>query len=170
MAGENPILQKVGTGIVIYLESKSKTNLSEMGRDLHLSYSHLYYVIRDLEQRGVVKTEKAGRQKIVELTENGKILAELLRQIREILKGRSIKPNIRQVSRTKNRREISKIEIYGEKVDKILEKYNSTEKISAKDARALGRLRKLLLRTRPRNKRLSELRKQILDKIGRVGI
>jgi len=170
MAGENPILQKVGTEIVIYLKNNSKTNLSEMGRDLHLSYSHLYYVIRDLEQRGVLRTEKAGREKIVELTENGEILAELLRNIKEILKGRSIKPDIQQSNRIKNRREISKIEIYGEKVDKILEKYNSAEKISAKDARALGRLRKLLLRTRPRNKRLSELRKQILEKIGSVGI
>lgn len=167
MAGENPILQKVGTGVVIYLERRGRSNLSEIGRELQLSYSHLYYVIRDLEQRGVVKTEKAGREKIVELTENGKMLADLLRQIRDILQGKNVKLSKEP---TKKRKSKSKIEIYAEKIDKILEKYSYGGKISAKDARTLGRLRKLLLRTRPRNKRLSNLRKQILEKIGRMGI
>ncbi len=50
-----------------------------------VSYSHLHLVVRVFEEKGVVASEKVGRERVVRLTERGVILQKCLNAIIKML-------------------------------------------------------------------------------------
>jgi len=80
------IFQKIGANIILHLKNKRNSNLSEIGRELGASYAHLFNVVKELENIGIIQSTKKGREKKVKLTTKGRRVAELISEIKDIIK------------------------------------------------------------------------------------
>lgn len=74
----------------LILLSLLNSNVSQypflLSKNINCMYCHAVNVLNYLEDSNLVKFKKEGRIKIVELTENGKKLANYLQQINNLLK------------------------------------------------------------------------------------
>lgn len=153
------IFQKVGGNVLLYLEKNRYSNLSDISRSLNTSYSYVFQIIQKLEQSGLVKATKIGREKKIMLTDKGREVTQLIAEIKRILKGKKKKkPQETKVIH-------SKLDRYRGTVDRILKEIEEEGAVLPKHARVLGRIRYLSLRARPKEANDKKLRKEILRDI-----
>lgn len=69
------------------IEENGKTYLSQLMRDLsgHIVWIHLVTLVNMMEKQGILKTEKKGRVRFIELTDKGRELLRHLDKIVELL-------------------------------------------------------------------------------------
>lgn len=53
-------------------------NTSTLAKKTNTTYSHITKLVKELESAGLVQTIKKGRTRVINLTENGKIVREML--------------------------------------------------------------------------------------------
>lgn len=81
---ELPLLQEKSEEILLVLaERKGLMSVTEIAREAGVTYAHTWHIVEKMEKAGILRTERIGRQKAVEFTEVGEILANLLREISE---------------------------------------------------------------------------------------
>ncbi len=153
------IFQKIGTGLILYLNEKKSSNVSEIGRNLQASYSHLFNVAKDLEEIGIIKSTKTGREKKLMLTEKGLKIAKLIEEIKANIEDKDYKESEEKYMPT------GKLEKYNMRINKVLDEIKEKSKVLPKHARVLGRIKYLTLKTRPKNIEKVQLRHEILRKI-----
>lgn len=67
------------------LSSDGEKTSSDISSSIDVTYSHVIKVVKELEKKGLVITEKKGRKKIIELTDKGKEVSDNLRELKDIL-------------------------------------------------------------------------------------
>jgi predicted transcriptional regulator len=77
--------------ILVKLNGPNTDNYtSKISREVDCTYSHAVRIMQKLDDKGLIKTEKEGRKKILKLTAPGqqiaKTLAHLLYQLRQLEK------------------------------------------------------------------------------------
>lgn len=79
---EDLFLHSKPSKILVQLNNPTKENYaSKIARDIDCTYSHAIRIIQQLEEHGLAKSEKKGRKKELELTENGREIAEILSEL-----------------------------------------------------------------------------------------
>lgn len=79
---EDLFLHSKPTKILVQLNNPTKENYaSKIARDIDCTYSHAIRIVQQLEEQGLVESEKKGRKKELELTESGQEIAELLSEL-----------------------------------------------------------------------------------------
>lgn len=153
------IFQKIGTGLILYLNEKENSNISEIGRNLQASYSHLFNVAKGLEEIEIIKSEKIGREKKLILTEKGLRIAKLIEEIKANIEDKDYKESEEKHMLT------GKLERYNLRINKVLDEIEEKGKVLPKSARVLGRIKYLTLKTRPKDIEKVQLRHEILKNI-----
>lgn len=75
-------LREKPSKILVSLNNPSTDNYaSALSTEVGCTYSHTVRLLQDFEQEGLVRTEKKGRKKIIELTDNGREVASLLGEL-----------------------------------------------------------------------------------------
>ncbi len=70
---------------IIYLRRLGRINITELARSAGiLSQSYLSDLIKKLENKGIVSTERQGRERLVKLTDKGRKLSKKIEEIEEI--------------------------------------------------------------------------------------
>lgn len=68
--------------ILVRLADPSADNYaSALSKKVGCTYSHTVRIIQKLEEKGLVRTEKKGRKKEVELTEDGEEIAQAINSV-----------------------------------------------------------------------------------------
>jgi DNA-binding MarR family transcriptional regulator len=79
---EDLFLHSKPVKILVQLNNPAKENYpSQISREIDCTYSHTVRIIQKLEQNGLVRAEKEGRKKQLQLTEEGQDIAETLSQL-----------------------------------------------------------------------------------------
>ena len=73
--------------VVLCLQD-GKKHISKVAKEADVTYPHLYYLIKILGARGIVRIEKRGKFKYIELTEKGKALLLHLKEVFEFEEGK----------------------------------------------------------------------------------
>jgi len=83
------IIGKVGeTGIriLLLLRELKKAHIREISRRLEVGYSTIYRALYDLRSLGLIDEKTDGLRRFIVLTEKGKIVADKLREIEDLLR------------------------------------------------------------------------------------
>jgi DNA-binding MarR family transcriptional regulator len=72
--------------ILLDLYQSGTSNVTEIARRTSSTYAHTVRVVKKLEGMGLVRFEKRGRTKLVELTELGRKIGERLDEIESLVK------------------------------------------------------------------------------------
>lgn len=79
---EDIFLHKKPARIMVHLNNPARDNYtSQIAREIDCTYSHAVRITHKLEETGLVKTREEGRKKILELTNTGEEIAELLSEL-----------------------------------------------------------------------------------------
>lgn len=70
--------EKPTNALVKIRKTQRETFTREIAQEIETSYAHCCGIIKELEEDGYLKRKKIGRRKIIELTEEGKTLADKL--------------------------------------------------------------------------------------------
>lgn len=75
-------LHKKPVDLLVKLHAKSRNcYASALSSDIDATYSHTVKILQRMEEHDLVKFEKSGRKKNIELTQKGRSIAEKLRQL-----------------------------------------------------------------------------------------
>lgn len=81
------MLTKLQATIIIYLaESKEPVWISKIFKQTDISSNGLYKSVKELSRWKIVQENKTGRKIILTLTDKGKLIAENLIKIKELIK------------------------------------------------------------------------------------
>ncbi len=80
------IYNEVSREVLTFLLKREKENIHTLSLELKRAYLQLHNTVKFLETKGLVRTEKQGRERIVTLTEKGKEIANMLKKIEEVSK------------------------------------------------------------------------------------
>jgi len=83
---EKPVM-----ALVTIRRSREDIYCSVISREIDTTYAHTVKIISRLEEEGLLKSEKNGRKKILELTEEGEECAERFIKILSALEGPQMK-------------------------------------------------------------------------------
>ena len=94
MKYENEILnrffRKPAVEILIFIyNNPTSAYKQKISKNIDVTYSYVVILIKKLCSDGILKTEKVGRIKIINLTEKGKELAKLLHQTKILINQKS---------------------------------------------------------------------------------
>lgn len=79
------LLKRVPSNIIVVLQKSERIlNKSEIVDKAGTGYSHTVNVISDMEEEGLVKTQKQGRGQKVKLTPAGRNVAEKIREVKNL--------------------------------------------------------------------------------------
>ena len=67
------------------LMNHDKKNISKLARHIDVTYSHVYELVKELEEKGIFKVTVNGREKNIELTKKGKKLKKSVNEIYQLL-------------------------------------------------------------------------------------
>jgi len=74
-------LHKMPTHLLLAVGGHNRTYISVVAKECNCTYPHAVKILQELEQFGLVKSEKLGRVKYVELTDYGKIIESSLKHL-----------------------------------------------------------------------------------------
>lgn len=74
--------------ILVKLQSPQEYYASALSTEIDATYSHTVKILQRMQEHELVEFEERGRKKIVTLTEKGKKIAEVLRELLQVLEGR----------------------------------------------------------------------------------
>ncbi len=86
MARENIFLRKRSKDIMLALAEKDEWYIYELALKVASTYAHIFNIVKKLQQLGLVETVKKGRKRFIKLTDKGKKLAQLIKEIDELIK------------------------------------------------------------------------------------
>lgn len=69
---------------MIAIKQKEKINLAELSRETDTTYSHLCKMVKKLESKGYLQSERVKQSKNLNLTEKGREMAELLEKATQL--------------------------------------------------------------------------------------
>lgn len=79
---ESLFLQRVPVSILVSIRrSRQESYASTLSTEVDTTYAHTVKTLSRLEDEGYIKTEKRGRKKIIELTEEGTEVADLFGEV-----------------------------------------------------------------------------------------
>lgn len=81
--------QKPVRALITIRRSMDEVYVSKVARKIDTTYAHCVKTIDQLEEEGYVRTEKRGRKKILELTEEGKEMADSLGEAMAVREGKA---------------------------------------------------------------------------------
>ena len=91
---ESPILRSKQAGILLCLNDQSKDwSISELAKSTGTTYVHVCNFIRDCEIRGIVESQKHGKDKMIKLTEKGRLLTSHISGIYALLDQKNTEAN-----------------------------------------------------------------------------
>jgi len=118
--------------MILYLYKSGTSTVTEIAKQTSSTYAHAVRVISKLGRLGLVRFERRGRTKQIELTEIGKKIGERLDEIKELLRLAQLETEVERVYTTevkgKLREEINQREV----LNKLAETSKSLETASAK--------------------------------------
>jgi len=86
---DNPVDYFFLSSMNVLLEVDDKKYMFEIYKGFKgVSYSHLVFVMQKLEKLGFVAMERKGTTRIVKLTDDGRMVAQYLRNIKNVLEKR----------------------------------------------------------------------------------
>ncbi len=169
-------LHERGKQILISLAEKRKY-VSEVSGETGATYAHTFNLIKHMEGVGIVKTDKIGRTKHVELTLKGRKLAQAMNAFLNILsapaskfKEREKPPRARKTGSGETKTH-EKLRAYARalaELEKKLKKKKTVPGDFPKHSRLYGRYRYLILRQRPRDDAAKRLKKAALASLERI--
>jgi predicted transcriptional regulator len=74
-------LHKMPTHLLLAVGGHNRTYISVVAKECNCTYPHAVKILQQMEQFGLVKSEKLGRVKYVELTDYGKIIESSLKHL-----------------------------------------------------------------------------------------
>ncbi|OJI07708.1 hypothetical protein Micr_01009 [Candidatus Micrarchaeum sp.] len=91
---ESSILRSKQAGILLCLNDQSKDwSISELAKSTGTTYVHVCNFIRDCEIRGIVESQKHGKDKMIKLTEKGRLLTSHISGIYALLDQKNTEAN-----------------------------------------------------------------------------
>lgn len=91
---ESSILRSKQAGILLCLNDQSKDwSISELAKSTGTTYVHVCNFIRDCEIRGIVESQKHGKDKMIKLTEKGRLLTSHISGIYALLDQKNTETN-----------------------------------------------------------------------------
>ncbi len=93
--------QEKGKQILLSLAGGDNQNVSQLTVDTKGTYAHTFNLLKCMEDRGIVSSEKAGRTRYIKLTKKGKKLADLLEKFIAVLNNK--RPKKRKKTTRKKR-------------------------------------------------------------------
>ncbi len=90
---EKPVM-----ALVTIRQSREEIYGSIISREVDTTYSHAVRIISTLEEKGLVESEKKGRKKILELTEQGEKFADVFVQLLDMFEEEYDQPSIQSFS------------------------------------------------------------------------
>ena len=91
---ERSILRSKQAGILLCLNDQSKDwSIGELAKSTGTTYVHVCNFIRDCEARGIVESQKHGKDKMIKLTEKGKLLTSHISGIYALLDQKNTEAN-----------------------------------------------------------------------------
>ena len=96
---ESAIIRSKQAGILLCLNDQSKDwSISELAKSTGTTYVHVCNFIRDCEARGIVESQKNGKDKMIKLTEKGRLLTSHISGIYALLEQKN--PETQNQTRT----------------------------------------------------------------------
>ena len=151
---------------------------TSLSSDTNSTYTHVIHILQEFEKLDLVETRWDGRTKLVKITEKGKKLANLVKNVEDYVQG--LKPKEEPVIDETEEEIYSKLEKLHivetklEEIDNNFEKYSKTHKY-ADIARKIGAYKKQFKVIKSSNEeinlaknKLEDLSKAILIKFKRV--
>jgi len=77
----NFFLHKMPTSLLLTVRQFERTYISVLAKECDCTYPHAVKTLWGMETLGLVKSQKIGRVKYVELTDHGKLVAEALNEL-----------------------------------------------------------------------------------------
>jgi len=77
--------EKPAMMLVELKNSKSEVYASSLAKHIDCTYSHVVKILQQMEQEGLIKFDKQGRLKLLELTKKGADIADNIDRIRSLL-------------------------------------------------------------------------------------
>ncbi|MGB8311293.1 MAG: hypothetical protein WCE81_05450 [Halobacteriota archaeon] len=74
-------LHKMPTHLLLAVGGHNRTYISVVAKECNCTYPHAVKILQEMEQFGIVKSEKLGRVKYVELTDYGRIIESSLKHL-----------------------------------------------------------------------------------------
>ena len=91
---ESPILRSKQAGILLCLNDQSKDwSISELAKSTGTTYVHVCNFIRDCESKGIVESQKHGKDKMIKLTDKGRLLTSHISGIYALLDQKNTEAN-----------------------------------------------------------------------------
>lgn len=78
-------LHKMPTHLLLAVGGHNRTYISIVAKECNCTYPHAVKILQEMEQFGLVKSEKLGRVKYVELTDYGRIIESSLKHLTKTL-------------------------------------------------------------------------------------
>ena len=91
---ESSILRSKQAGILLCLNDQSKDwSISELAKSTGTTYVHVCNFIRDCESKGIVESQKHGKDKMIKLTDKGRLLTSHISGIYALLDQKNTEAN-----------------------------------------------------------------------------
>jgi len=74
-------LHKMPTSLLLTIKQFERTYISVLAKECNCTYPHAVKTLWGMERLGLLKSQKVGRVKYVELTDHGKLVAEALNEL-----------------------------------------------------------------------------------------
>ncbi len=159
---KNVFFQEKSRDVLLNLEETGGAYITEVSRAINGTYAHIFNIIKDLEQLGIVSSKKEGRIKFVKLTEKGSELAKLMQSFQDILKAKKKTAKQKKEIKTKTTLEgvANKLNRYKTALENLNNDITSKKITRANAARKLGRYKALVTKSRPRTKKGRSLKEK----------
>jgi len=63
-----------------------RKNVYHTALKMNITYSHFLYIMKMLDEKGLVTNRKVGRERLYRFTESGRVLRDLLKRVEEVIK------------------------------------------------------------------------------------
>ena len=83
------IIDRRHNDLLSSIASSKKNSMTDMGKEMGFSYQHISVVMKQWEKEGLVKKSQVEERKVqvsVEITDKGRAIMKLLRQIEKIFR------------------------------------------------------------------------------------
>jgi DNA-binding MarR family transcriptional regulator len=126
-------LHKMPTLLLLAVGGHTRTYISVVAKECDCTYPHAVKILREMEQYGLIKSEKLGRVKYVALTDFGRVIESSLKQLIKTL-GATNKYTQDDLSYVD-----SKIDNIIHRVDVIRQALRENQRLSAEEITKVGK-------------------------------